>query len=150
MRAHRASGIDADAASRILRADEVRHSLRANEMRRAAPFIAMLCVWSGTALAVIPHEGNYTSKQMAGMVVGFLSSDEARRCGKTVGKADALVGRLINYYGFDKDDVEEDSPFGKRYVAKGRIIASQDARAATFCEDVDFEIQEDTVELLPH
>jgi hypothetical protein len=102
------------------------------------------------AHAAVPHEGNYTTKQMAGIALGYLMSDEARTCHATVDAADKLIGKLMEHYGFDKDDIEGDSPFGKRYVEKGRKIAHADSHDQTFCQDVDFEIQEDSVELLPH
>jgi hypothetical protein len=118
-------------------------------VRRIAVF-ALGCLAVGPALAVVPHEGNYTSKQMAGIAVGYLMSDPVKTCAQSAEAAETLLGKLIAHYGFDKDDIEEDSAFGKRFIAKGRKIAVKDAHDPTFCQDVEFEIEEDGVELLPH
>lgn len=104
----------------------------------------------GPAAAVLPHEGNYTTKQMAGMAVGYLSTPAARACAESATAGEKLLDQLVTRYGFDKDDFEEDSPFGKAFVAKGRRIAEEDSRAPGFCQDVKSEIEEDGVELLPH
>lgn len=112
--------------------------------------IALALIPAGRADAVIPHEGDYTPKQMAGMVVGYLSTPAARACADSAAALEKLLDRLVTHYGFDKDDFEEDSRFGKAFIAKGRRIAEADARDPGFCQDVKFEIEEDTVELLPH
>lgn len=112
---------------------------------------AAICLAAASpATAVLPHEGNYTTRQMAGMVIGYLSTPAAQACAEARAAAETLLGQLVTHYGFDKDDFEEDSRFGKAYVAKGRRIAEADARAPGFCQELMSEIQEDTVELLPH
>lgn len=114
-----------------------------------AVIVGLLLPWLPAA-AEIPHEGNYTTKQMAAIVWGYLSAPETRRCNAIAREAESMSSKLETRYGFAIEDFEEDSALGKRYVRMGRSIAAKDARNGDFCDDVKSEIDQAGAELLPH
>jgi hypothetical protein len=102
------------------------------------------------AVAVLPHEGRHTTRQMAAITYGYLIADQTRRCGSLRPRIDKLAADLATRYEFGLDEIEENTPFAKRYVGLGRRIARKDSRDVRFCDDVASEIDQGRAELLPH
>src|SRR5919206_3947780 len=114
-------------------------------MRRLGLVVAAVLA-PGAALAVLPHEGNYTTRQMAAITYGYLTADQTARCTAIRARIDKLAGEIERRYKFGLDEIEQNTPFAKRYVGLGRRIAAKDSRDASFCDDVGSEIDEATVE----